>query len=165
MTRVGQIIAALELLGPPPPHDHKDRRRHVEHAVDIMESVRRAAEHAMATRKLRRAYSAALRKFQNASRAHARAGGSLALKQKWIDHAVAVDEEWSAHWHPPSPWLPHKTAVEWAYKLLSRWKPHDVVVSRRGTWHQLSAILFGNPRANLYRHLRAFAAEIRRRKK
>jgi hypothetical protein len=167
VTRAGQIIAALELLGPPPPRRREDRRRHVEHVVDEMESVRRAAEHAKVTRKRMRTYSAALRKFQAASRAHAAAGGSLALSQRRVDRAVALDEEWSAHWHPPSPWLEHKTAVEWAYKLLGRWNPHDIVVSRVGTWHKLSAVLFGNRRANLYRHLRAFAAEnkIRSRRK
>jgi hypothetical protein len=146
VTRAGQIIAALEFLGPPPRRGHEDRRRHVERVVDIMEGARRPAAHAKVTRKRMRAYSDALRQFQAASKAHAAVGGVLAFPLPLIRHAVALDKVWSAHWHPPSRWLEHKTAVQLAYALLICWKPRDVAVSRNGTWHKLSAVLFGNPR-------------------
>jgi hypothetical protein len=187
--RKQQIKEALALLDPRPP-EREDCRRDIERKLDHMKAVSRAVEYAV-TKKSMRAYSAALRKMQKASRNHTRAGGSLALRAGTpvvteftvtdregnkgrlrvrgggIDQAVALDEKWSRYWQPPSRWLKHKEAVRAAYELLARWNPRGIVVSSTGTWHKLSAILFGDERVNLYRHLRAFAAEwrIRRRKK
>jgi hypothetical protein len=165
VTRKQQIKEALALLDPPPP-EHEDCRRDIERKLDHMIEVSRAVKYA-ATKKSMRAYSAALRKMQKASRNHTRAGGALTLRAGGIDQAVATDEAWLRCWQPPSRWLKHKEAVFAAYKLLDRWNQHGIVVSSTGTWHRLSAILFGDKRVNLYRHLRAFAAEwrIRRRKK
>ena len=163
MTRKQQIKEALALLDPPPP-EREDCRRDIERMLDRMEGVSRVVKYAV-TKKSMRAYSAALRKMQTASRNHARAGGSLTLRG--IDQAVASNEAWSRSWQPPPRWLKHKEAVGAAYKLLARWTRRGIVVSSTGTWHKLSAILFGDERVNLYRHLRAFAGEwrIRRRRK
>jgi hypothetical protein len=51
--------------------------------------------------------------------------------------------------------IKHKTAVRLAYELLSEWNG-KIALSRNGTWHKLSALLFGDQRVNLYRHMRAF---------
>jgi hypothetical protein len=165
MTRGGQVRAALKLLDPPP-HERQDCQRHVEYVLDRVNWAGRNIEHAKVTRKNMRAYSTALRKLQDASQAHHRAGGILLLPTSEIDRMVACNEQWSCHWQPPSRRLKHRTAVALAYELLTGWKPSvGCVVSRTGAWHRLATVVFGDPRANLYRHLRAFAAEIRSRPK
>jgi hypothetical protein len=49
-----------------------------------------------------------------------------------------------------------KTAVQYAHKLLSK-NGFPIKATRKGLWHQLSAILFGDPRADLFRHMLAFS--------
>jgi hypothetical protein len=163
LTRTEQIEEALALLAPSP-EERKARRHDVESALDFLEGVNRAVEHAKVTKKSMLRYSDALLRMQAASKAHTAAGGSLALRQDQIDRAVAVDKAWSVPWQPPSPWLNHKESEGLAHQLLSC-RDGAIAVSRDGTWHRLSTVLFGDRQINLYRHLRAFAAEIRRRKK
>jgi hypothetical protein len=55
-------------------------------------------------------------------------------------------------------------AVALAYELLMEWWGSDEFISttRKGTWWQLSAILYGDPDADLFQHLRAFKPELER---
>ena len=130
MTRTEQIDKALALLAPPL-REREDCRKHVAQVLDVMKGVDRAARHAKVTKKTMRAYSAALRRLQAASKAHVAAGGSLALSLERVDRAVAFDVEWSARWRPPSRWLKHEQAVARAHELLTGWNQHDIVVSSR----------------------------------
>jgi hypothetical protein len=186
MTRKEQITAALDLCAPPP-RKRKACREYVEEALDLLDSAGRAVEHARVTKKAISDHAKALRRFEIATDAAIAAGVPLAtrppdslLKIKLSDlpddarvlknHPVMRGlAAWPRMWEPPSRSLKHRYAVLLAYELLIRWKPDNIVVSRNGRWHQLAAVLFGDPKVNLYRHLFAFQkawkGKIRRRQK
>jgi hypothetical protein len=50
-------------------------------------------------------------------------------------------------------------AVALAHDLLMQWWGNDAFITktRNGPWWRLSAILYGDPDADLYRYLRAFS--------
>ena len=162
MTRKQQVSAALDQLAPK--HHRAECKAEIERALDMVEAAGRAVEHAKITRKSMRTYSLALRRMALASKAHAAAGGALALPRHVIENAVLLDRTWSAHWSPPSRSLKKQTAIKLAYELLSHWSSQPITTSRNRAWHELAGILLGDRKANLFRQLRA-VAEIRSRRK
>jgi hypothetical protein len=163
VTRAEQISAALEMLAPP-----ADRleacRRHIDWALDIIASAGRAAEHAKVPEKARRTYTDALRRFQTATRAHIRAGGSVALSPAAIDSAVNLNNHWEKGWSPSPITIKADTAVALALQLLNEYDG-VIKISRSpgpgGSWFRLAAVLYGNRRTNLFRRLRAFKIRSR----
>jgi hypothetical protein len=203
MMREKQIAAALKLCAPKP-HEREACRTHVEKALDVLDSADRVVDrYAKVTKKAINAEFDRVHRSRAAAAAHAARGVPLATrppdnriviiargkngKIKLPDDAKlyrvpdvrmrAILMDWSRRWNPPSRWLKHKYAVGLAHDLLKEWKPDDIVVSRKGRWHRLAAVLFGDPKAvlsddpkvNLYRHLLAFQkawkGKIRRRQK
>jgi hypothetical protein len=170
VTRAEQISAALGLLAPP-----ADRleacRRHIDWALDIIASAGRAAEHAKVPEKARRTYTDALRRVQTATRAHIRAGGSVALSPALIDSAVNLNNHWEKGWgrrhegwSPPPLTIKADTAVALALQLLNEYDG-VIKISRSpgpgGSWFRLAAVLYGDRRTDLFRRLRAFKIRSR----
>jgi hypothetical protein len=79
-------------------------------------------------------------------------GVPLAFRLDAIDHAI----EWLDHWSPPPSALKQHHAVALAYELATSWGM-KTLVSRKGKWHQLSQILYGDREADLYRQVQTFA--------
>ena len=116
-----------------------------------MASADRAAEHAV-TKKALSDYRDLLVRFRKGSKHSADAGVPLAFRLDAIDHAI----EWLDHWSPPPSALKQHHAVALAYELATSWGM-KTLVSRKGKWHQLAQILYGDRDADLYRQVQTFA--------
>lgn len=171
--RAEQVATALALLAPPP-SEREACRQHVEGALDVMEDASIghkvfASDRSGATTGARRAYNSAARKLLAADKALVAAGWCGPINRAEIERAIRSTEPRPKTWvrvHGSSVVRDkHKFALRLAHELLRRWNGAAITVSRDGTWHQLSVVLFGDRRVNLYRHLRTFAAEIRSRQK
>jgi hypothetical protein len=165
MTRARQIREALDLLAPAP--DRRDEcRRDVEHALDVMASTMRAVEvikaERAAFRKTGRAYHRAFERLLAASKAHARAGGALAIKIARLEETIKFSTQWEAKVSRAMPKgaIAERQATALAYNLLRQWDRPTPTTSD-GVWHNLAAILLGDPDANLFRHLREFKSSLR----
>jgi hypothetical protein len=155
-----QINDALDVLAPPP--DERERcRAHIEEVLELMASADRAAEHAV-TKKALSDYRDLLVRFRKGSKHSADAGVPLAFRLDAIDHAI----EWLDHWSPPPSALKQHHAVALAYELATSWGM-KTLVSRKGKWHQLAQILYGDRDADLYRQVQTFAKrrQVRSRRK
>jgi hypothetical protein len=145
-----QIEAALDMLVPL--QDERERcRAHIEEVLDLMASADRAAEHGV-TKKALSDYRDVLVQFRARSKRSADAGVPLAFRLDAIDHAI----KWLDHWSPPPSALKQRHAVALAYELATRWGM-KTLVSRKGKWHQLAQILYGDREADLYRQVQTFA--------
>jgi hypothetical protein len=111
----------------------------------------RAAEHGV-TKKALSDYRDVLVQFRARSKRAADAGVPLAFRLDAIDRAL----EWLDHWSPPPSALNQRHAVALAYELATRWGM-KTLVSRKGKWHQLAQILYGDREADLYRQVQTFA--------
>ena len=179
LSRPQQVREALTLLNPPP-RERKAYQCHIANALDIMEDATIAHKvfasgRSEAAIMARTKYNNALRRLRAAHDALLAAGGSvpIVLDLARIESAIASTDpqpkSWIRIYGSPVVRHKHKRAVRLAHSLLTGWK-RDISISRTGTWHELSAILFGDKRVNLYRHLYEFAktrrlAKIRRRRK
>jgi hypothetical protein len=159
LTRKRQIEAALELLKPPV--DKREQYRHtIEQALDRLTAP---SEVDRATKKAKRAWTAALESMQAACVTYAAAGGDpWVLPQKVIDRAVGLDRmsELTEEIFP-SPWSKKQYAIVLAYDLLLGWD-RKIKVSDGGEWHKLAKIINGEP-TSLYRQLHQMLPDIRSR--
>ena len=106
-----------------------------------------------------RTYNSAARRLLAADKALLDAGWCGPIKRAEIERAIKNTERRPKTWvrlvRGRGSTIKHRTAVRLAYELLSEWNG-TIALSRNGTWHKLSALLFGDQRVNLYRHMRAF---------
>jgi hypothetical protein len=160
MIRARQIHKALELLAPAP-DQRGECRRYIEHALDVMDSTQRAAAGFKAQRTANRqtgwAYHAAFERMLAVSKAHARAGGALAIPIAELERTVAFAAEWDAKFARALPprGIAERQAVALSRNLLWQWD-RPAHKTRGGTWHRLAAILLGDRSADLFRYLCAF---------
>jgi hypothetical protein len=159
LTRKRQIDAALELLKPPA--DKREQYRHtIEQALD---SLMARSEVDRATKKAKRAWTAALESMQAACVTCAAAGGDpWVLPQKVIDRAVELDRMSEITQAVlPLPWSKKQYAIVLAYDLLLGWG-HKIKVSVSADWHKLAKIINSEP-TSLYRQLHQMLPDIRSR--
>jgi hypothetical protein len=164
MIRAEQIHKALELLAPVP--DQRDEcRRSIEHALGVMDSTTRTAAvikaQRTANRQTGRAYHAMLERMLTASKAHARAGGALAIPIPDLERVVESATEWDAKFARALPRgaIAKRQATALAYNLLRQWD-RPTPTTRGGAWHTLAAILIGDRGADLFRQLREFQLDL-----
>jgi hypothetical protein len=170
VTRDKQINTALKLVAPPP-HQRETCRGRIDGMLHLMERAGVAhkvfaSDRSKAAISARRAYNSAARRLLAADKALLAAGWRGPIDRAEIERAIMNTEP------RPKTWIwvvrsrvanKHRTAVRLAYELLREWNG-TIALSRNGTWHKLSALLFGDQRVNLYRHMRAFYnIEIRKR--
>ncbi len=169
MTRDQQVRKALELLAPPPRH-RAECQRDIEMALNWVE------RHVAAVLSFRVAGSkkgkAGLRRYRDALRRlniayrtldpaispwFSLAETAYVPGQTVIDREIAKAEAFLGRASLP----PHrdasrnKAAVLIATYLLDRWG-HKAAVTRSGKWARLAKILAGDPRVDLFDHLREF---------
>ena len=161
MTRDKQIDTALKLVAPPP-HQRETCRDLIDGVLRNMERAGIAHEGFVSEKAAIgawRTYNSAARRLLAADKALLVAGWRGPIDRAEIERAIMNSEP------RPKTWIPlvrvrgvsikHMNAVRLAYELLSEFNG-KIVLSRNGTWHKLSALLFGDQRVNLYRHMRAF---------
>lgn len=171
MTRDKQIDTALKLVAPPPRQRETCRSR-IDGMLHLMEraSVAHkvfASDRSKAAIRARRTYNAAARRLLAADKALLVAGWRGPIDRAEIERAIMNTEPRPKSWklvvRGRGVVTKHRAAVALAYELLVEWNG-TIALSRNGTWHKLSALLFGDQRVNLYRHMRAFYdIEIRNR--
>jgi hypothetical protein len=172
MTREQQIRAAIHLLRRWMDHEHL--RSAIELAIRYVESVVETRHN------LERSWNPNKKQLKKLITALKRAQKENKQLQ-WeiellssIEPPVAVDpvlvlEKWikaaeSRLAQPIGP--PHRTAhkqrvaVETAYTFLHGYRL-PIKTTRKGLWHQLSAILFRDPKADLFRHMSAFSKRLK----
>jgi hypothetical protein len=161
MARQEQVEAALKLIDPPP--DRRDQcRGHIEYMLgEASDDLKRARAGA----KEWKAYHLALRRLLvTHDRLEATGWGG------WIERAAierAIDattpeqyrrERARSEAYADFAGSEQACAVALAHDLLTQWWNNDdlITTTRKGPWWRLSAILYGDPDADLYRYLRAF---------
>ena len=125
---------------------------------------RRAPRRAKAERRAWQRYHRAARNLQAADDALRAVGWGGPLDLAEIKRAVAASTPEAIQKQKDSvAWIEHlypgtrqQCAVETAHELLKRYRPYDIVTTRGGAWWRLSAILFRDPEADLFRYLRDF---------
>jgi len=172
MTREQQVKAALK-LSKLRRNRHEAARAIIENALDIMGSTSNLHRmvklcRSKAVTEARGAYYRALRKLQIAHKALLATGSGMVgdLEHASIENAIAAFE---ARGEPVRYELYPDAAGRWtqgfavalAYELLMHWWSSDEFISttRKGSWWRLSAILYGDPDADLFRHLCKFKPE------
>jgi hypothetical protein len=170
MTRAQQIEAALKLISPPP--GRRDQcGGNIADALDIMvdwDGVANVwrARGSKAAHKARRTYYRALRRLQVADKALRAAGGQVpgCLDLTTIERAIKATgpRRYQVRYRAGGP--KQEAAVLLACELLTEWWGKEfVTTTRKGPWWRLSAILYGDPAYDLFRHLRALKGELNRR--
>ena len=163
VTRDKQIDTALKLVAPPP-HQRETCRDLIDGVLRNMERVGIAdkdfvSDRSKATIRARGAYNSAARRLLAADTALLAAGWRGPIDRAEIERAIMNTEPRPKTWirlvRVRGASVKHTNAVRLAYELLSEFNG-KIVLSRNGTWHKLSALLFGDQRVNLYRHMRAF---------
>jgi hypothetical protein len=162
MTREQQIRAALRLLGPLV--DHKDDlRSDIEAAligIEMADPGRLINKHDK--RQLKKIIAALKRARDGADQLPwemrfilTREPASVA----WLGEYIQLAERWLAEPTAPPRRTGHKqrNAVGEASYLLAKYGL-PIWATRKGLWHQLSAILFGDLKADLFRHMLAVSA-------
>jgi hypothetical protein len=163
MTRGRQIQRLMELLAPAP-IEREQCRQHIARCLELMQP--KPARILAKSKTTQERYDKAWRELQAASAAHRGASGALAFPHERIKQIVEQNERWAAHWSPPAPTERARRALLLAYELLRTWRPQEEIQKRLdGRWHEVAAVLFGDPQRNLYRQLLKVADEIRSRSK
>jgi hypothetical protein len=162
MTREQQVKAALK-LSELPRHRHEAARASIENALDQhIFKVSRSAAHTRALKVYRR------RRLQLESAHKAlciieRSACSDAHGMEYVPTKDHPSETWHYELYPGAGgrWK-QAFAVALAYALLMKWWGSEELIktTRKGPWWRLSAILYGDPTYDLFRHLRAFKPEL-----
>jgi hypothetical protein len=155
MTRDQQLKTALQVLAPP-----RDRREEcVKGIVDALNTIQSVTEHRTANRNWAskgtkdkiKIFLAKLKALQAALNNLPPPYQGLALRGVDLKEEIAACERWRA----PSFGKPKRTANKQhlaafeARELLQRYG-HPITTTKTGQWCKLSAILFGDPSANLF---------------
>jgi hypothetical protein len=163
MTREQQIRAALRLLGPR--IDHKDDlRSDIEAALVSIEMA--DPGHPLGTKHNKqqlKKISAALQRAQAAADQLPFEMRFILTREPpsvaWLEEYIQLAEQWLAEPTAPPGRPGHKqrnTVIEASYLLAKYSLP--IWATRKGLWHKLSAILFGDLKADLFRHMLAVSA-------
>ena len=152
-----QRDAALELLDPPADQWAKWRSE-VDSVLDMLEYTVADQDTVMSERskafaKAWGTYELGLLRLQNAGRKLQEIGWEPPIDPQVIKQAL--------DWHKPVRKQKRfvteaqKEAVAYAYQLLQR-RGLEIKTTRGGLWWRLAAILFGNPRADLFQYMRRY---------
>jgi hypothetical protein len=173
VTRFGQVEEALQIIAPPPPQ-REHCKQQINFALDCIqaedddpETAMLASARSQRVKRAWRSYHLAVKRlYQADAKLRATGWGSGALiDSKSIERAINIStpviSSRRARGEPRNhfaeyadSWRHHKEkmAVSWAYTLLSSFGGR-ASTTQEGQWKRLAAILFGNPRANLRRHI------------
>jgi hypothetical protein len=163
MTHEQQIRAALDLLGPRVNHKD-DLRSDIEAALIGIEMA--TPEYNIGSKHNKRQFKkiiTALKRAQDGA-------NQLPLEMRliltgepssaaWLKEYIQEAERWLAAPTAPPRRTGHKqrNAVGEASYLLAKYGL-PIWATRKGLWHKLSAILFGDQKADLFRHMLAISA-------
>jgi hypothetical protein len=166
VTRAEQIRKALKVLAPS--GDGRDGcRGSIENALDIMADAATAgrvfaAMRSKAVHKAERTYCLALRRLRVAHKALLAAGGGVPIGIELTDIERMIKSTEPRRYEPVyrAGGSGQVFAVALAHSLLREWRQDIRIVTTRGKeWHRLSAILFGNETADLFRYLCSFSPD------
>jgi hypothetical protein len=156
----------------PPRSERAAFLKHIEYALDRMETAERAVQLSKDAQ-MARAQRKILRRLLANSRAYSRSGGVPMFSPKELARIIERYEKWEVGWSPLPRSHVQETAVKEGYQLLWSWKNpgEKIVTTKGGNWWHVSRILYdkreGERGANLYRHIvrinKAIMAEIRLR--
>jgi hypothetical protein len=168
MTRDQQVKAALK-LSKLPRDRYEAARASIENALDIMVDATIAhnvwkAARSKAAHKAERAYHQALCRLRTTHKAALATGAGVPphFDLVRIESAIRASEPRRYEVLYRAGGTKPTFAVALAYELLMEWWGGDefITTTRKGSWWQLSAILYGDPDADLFRHLRRFKPEL-----
>jgi hypothetical protein len=160
VTREQQVRAAIKLLELPLPR-RAECQTDIEKALGIMASV--STVHALMKAARSAAYTRALKVYRK-RRLQLESAYEALCAITGVGPVPAQNPEPQHYTLYPGAggrWK-QACAVALAYELLMTWWGGDefVTITRKGSWWRLSAILYGDPAHDLYRHLRAFKPEL-----
>jgi hypothetical protein len=160
-----QVSAALRILDPPPTERERCRLQ-INYALAIISKREETIQLSSFVKSKRltgawRAVHKAARRMKAALDALKRAGWGYPhhidepALNLLIDYSAPENEYWK--FVPISPETKAYSAARLAYLLLDRWGI-NVTLTRKGPWARLAAELYGDPKADLFRQMRAVKA-------